>query len=91
MSDWKNPWVLFGLLGQILFFSRWIVQWVASETRKESYVPLSFWVLSLAGGLILLVYAFQRREPVFLVGQAVGVANYARNILLIRKKHVELV
>lgn len=79
-----NPWLLFGFLGQFLFFTRWIVQWIASERAKKSYIPISFWYLSLTSGLILLSYAIHRMDPVFILGQAVGVANYSRNIILIR-------
>ncbi|MCB1052828.1 MAG: lipid-A-disaccharide synthase N-terminal domain-containing protein [Acidobacteria bacterium] len=89
MKDLTNPWVLFGLFGQVLFFSRWIVQWVASERKKESHVPLSFWILSLIGGTIVLIYGIQQKDIVIIVGQTVGVANFTRNIVLIRKKHLE--
>lgn len=79
-----NPWVFFGFLGQFLFFTRWIVQWVASEKKKRSYIPVSFWYISLISGIILLTYAIHRLDPVFILGQTVGLANYARNIMLIR-------
>lgn len=82
----QNPWVVLGFLGQALFFSRWIVQWWASEKRKESYVPLSFWYLSLLGASLIMVYAFQKADPVFIVGQLVGILNYSRNIVLIHQK-----
>ena len=82
-----NPWAVVGFLGQALFFSRWIIQWAASEKRKQSYVPLSFWFMSLSGGILVLIYAIQRHDPVFILGQLVGVANYTRNIILIRKHH----
>lgn len=83
MSD---PWAAVGLFGQALFFSRWIVQWIASERKKVSHVPLPFWLISLTGGLMTLVYAFHRNEPLWVLGQLVGVANYLRNIALIRKQ-----
>ena len=82
----KNPWAAFGFLGQTLFFSRWIVQWIASERKKESHVPLAFWYISLSGGLVLLIYAIQRHDPVFILGQMIGIANYSRNIVLIRQQ-----
>jgi len=65
---------------------RFIVQWVISEKRKESVVPLSFWYLSLGGGIILLVYAVYKKDPVFVLGQASGLIVYARNLMLITKK-----
>jgi len=81
-----NGWVLFGILGQILFGSRFIVQWVASERLKESTIPVAFWYLSLLGGLILFAYAFwYRQDIVFTIGQSAGVFIYIRNLMLIRR------
>ncbi|MBI4168640.1 MAG: lipid-A-disaccharide synthase N-terminal domain-containing protein [Acidobacteria bacterium] len=81
-----NAWVAFGILGQALFASRFIVQWLVSERRKESTVPVAFWCLSLAGGAILFVYAsWYRHDPVFTIGQSVGLVVYARNLMLIRR------
>ena len=81
-----NGWVLFGILGQILFGSRFIVQWLASERRKESTIPVAFWYLSLLGGLILFAYAFwYRQDIVFTIGQSAGIFIYLRNLMLIRR------
>jgi len=84
--DWSDslPWLAFGLLGQTAFFSRFLVQWVASERAGRSYVPMAFWYLSLAGSLILLIYAIHRAEPVFLLGQVINPLVYTRNLMLIR-------
>lgn len=79
-------WIAVGLLGQLMFFSRFLVQWIVSERRRESVIPLSFWYLSLAGGLILLSYAIYRLDPVFILGQSVGAFIYARNLMLIYRK-----
>ena len=79
-------WLSVGFLGQALFSSRFLVQWIASERRKESVIPLSFWFLSLGGGLALLLYAVHRLDPVFIVGQGAGLFIYLRNLLLIRRK-----
>ncbi|HXU46515.1 MAG TPA: lipid-A-disaccharide synthase N-terminal domain-containing protein [Thermoanaerobaculia bacterium] len=76
-------WLAIGLFGQAMFFGRFFVQWLASERKRQSVVPRAFWFLSLAGGLILLVYAVHRREPVFVLGQATGLLIYLRNIWLI--------
>jgi len=81
-----NGWVVFGFLGQILFFMRFFVQWIASERRKESYIPLAFWYFSLGGGAVLLTYAIQRKDPVFIAGQAGGLVIYLRNLVLIYRK-----
>src|SRR2546425_5998047 len=81
-----NGWVLFGMLGQILFGLRFIVQWLASERRKETTVPVAFWYLSLGGSLILFVYAFwYRQDIVITIGQSAGVFIYVRNLMLIRR------
>ena len=81
-----NNWVLLGFVGQAFFSARFIVQWVVSEIRHESVVPLAFWIFSLLGRSILLTYAIYRRDPVFIVGQAAGLIVYARNLVLIRRK-----
>jgi lipid-A-disaccharide synthase-like uncharacterized protein len=87
MDEWKvHPvWFAFGMLGQVVFFSRFLVQWIASERAGRSYVPLAFWWLSLAGSMLLLAYAFHRKDPVFVLGQAFGWLVYARNLALIRR------
>lgn len=74
---------LFGLAAQATFMARFVVQWLASERRGRSYVPIAFWYLSLLGGLMLFTYALIRRDPVFMLGQALGIAIYARNLVLI--------
>jgi lipid-A-disaccharide synthase-like uncharacterized protein len=86
MNTFINGWVLFGFLGQAIFASRFIIQWIVSEKKKESFVPLSFWYLSIAGGIVLLVYSLYKRDPVFAIGQASGLVVYARNLVLIMKK-----
>ncbi|MFZ1804454.1 MAG: lipid-A-disaccharide synthase N-terminal domain-containing protein, partial [Nitrospira sp.] len=71
--------------GQGLFFGRWLVQWIASERTAESRVPVSFWYMSLIGGLITLAYAIYRKDPVFISGQALGAVVYVRNLVLIHR------
>lgn len=78
-----HPIGLLGLLGQVLFFSRFLVQWIASEKRGRSVVPLSFWYLSIGGGGLLLFYAIWRKDPVIILGQLVGLFVYVRNLMLI--------
>jgi lipid-A-disaccharide synthase-like uncharacterized protein len=78
-------WVFFGLFGQLMFTGRFLVQWIASEKAKRSVVPVMFWYFSLAGGVILLAYAIYRKDPVFVLGQSLGVFIYLRNLWLIRK------
>ncbi|MFB3884570.1 MAG: lipid-A-disaccharide synthase N-terminal domain-containing protein [Thermodesulfobacteriota bacterium] len=79
-------WLIFGFAGQIMFTMRFIVQWIASEKRKESVIPVSFWYLSLAGGLIVLFYAIHRMDPVFIVAYLPGNFIYFRNLCFIYKK-----
>lgn len=76
-------WVAFGLGGQLLFGSRFIVQWIASERKKASHIPIVFWYLSLSGGIVTTVYAVHRRDPVFIIGQGAGLVVYIRNLMLI--------
>ena len=78
-------WLILGLLAQLLFSARFLVQWIASERARRSIVPTSFWLLSIVGGLLLLCYAIWRRDPVFILGQSMGVCIYARNLVLIWK------
>lgn len=79
-------WLALGFVGQFIFCSRFIVQWIASERAKESLIPIVFWYLSIAGSAILLPYAIYRRDPVFILGQSIGLFIYSRNLVLIFKK-----
>ena len=74
----------FGFSGQALFSARFLIQWIASERQRKSVVPVLFWYFSLAGGLTLFVYATYREDPVFMLGQGMGLFVYVRNLLLIR-------
>ena len=78
-------WVVFGLMGQMLFGSRFVVQWIASERKKQSYIPVLFWYLSLCGGIVTAIYAIHRRDPVFIIGQSAGLIVYIRNLMFIRR------
>ena len=89
--DWGDSWVwlAIGLAGQGAFFLRFLVQWLASERRGESVIPVSFWWLSLAGSVVLLAYAIHRREPVFILAYLPNAWVYTRNLMLIRRKERE--
>ncbi len=76
-------WVAIGLGGQLLFGSRFIVQWISSERRKRSHIPIHFWYLSLSGGILMIIYGLLRRDPVIILGQAPALVVYARNLVLI--------
>lgn len=78
-----RAWLAFGLLGQIIFGMRFIVQWIASERKKESHIPVVFWYLSIIGGIITTAYAIHKRDIVFIIGQGAGLTVYTRNLMLI--------
>src|SRR5262249_37259887 len=86
MSTTEIIWVAIGFLGQGLFFGRWLIQWIASERKAESRVPVAFWYMSLVVGLITLANASYRREPVFIAGQSIGALVYIRNLMLIYRQ-----
>jgi lipid-A-disaccharide synthase-like uncharacterized protein len=77
-------WILVGLAGQAFFFARFLIQWIVSERARRSIVPDSFWWFSVGGAAILLTYAIYRADPVFILGQSLGLLIYSRNIWLIR-------
>ena len=76
--------IILGLAGQLMFSARFLVQWIASEKRKKSVVPISFWFLSLFGSFLLLIYAIYRKDIVFTFGQLFGFIVYIRNLLIIK-------
>jgi lipid-A-disaccharide synthase-like uncharacterized protein len=78
-------WLGIGFAGQAFFTARFLFQWLASERKRSSVVPAAFWWFSLLGGITLLVYAIHRRDPVIIVGQAMGLVVYIRNLMLVEK------
>jgi lipid-A-disaccharide synthase-like uncharacterized protein len=78
-------WLTIGFLGQALFTARFLVQWIASEKKRASVVPVAFWWLSLLGGTAILSYAVFRRDPVIITGQGMGLVVYVRNLMLLSK------
>ena len=78
--DW---WVILGFIAQGLFTMRFVVQWIASERAGRSVIPLAFWIFSIGGGVLLLVYALYRSDAVFIAGQAFGVFVYLRNLYFV--------
>ena len=75
-----------GFLGQGLFASRFIIQWIHSEKIGRSDIPIAFWYLSIFGGVGLLIYAIFRKDPVIITGQSFGIFIYLRNLYLIYRK-----
>lgn len=82
-----NFFMILGFIGQAMFSMRFIIQWIASEKVKKSVIPFSFWIFSLSGSSLLLIYAIYRKDPVFILGQAPNLLIYSRNIWLIKKKN----
>ena len=79
----QNPaWYTLGFLGQLVFGSRFLFQWLASERARRVIIPKLFWYLSIFGGMALFAYALYRRDPVFAVGQGLGLIVYTRNLIL---------
>lgn len=79
-------WAAFGVLAQFVFGARFIVQWIASEKAEKSVIPMAFWFLSIAGGMMTLIYGFARRDIVIISGQALSIFIYVRNLMLIAKE-----
>lgn len=78
-----DGWVVLGFMAQALFTMRFVVQWIASERARRSVIPVAFWFFSIGGGVLLLIYALYRRDPVFIAGQALGLMVYVRNLYFI--------
>jgi lipid-A-disaccharide synthase-like uncharacterized protein len=81
--DPEHIWLAVGFAGQALFGARFLIQWVRSEMLKRSVIPIAFWYCSLGGGVVLFAYAVWRGDPVFMVGQGMGLFVYSRNLYLI--------
>lgn len=81
-----NQWLIIGFVGQALFGARFIIQWIVSEKKGESTIPLAFWYCSIGGAMVLLTYAIYKQDPVFIVGQSLGSIVYVRNLILIDRK-----
>ena len=74
--------LLWGSIGQIIFTFRFVYQWIYSERRKVSSLPLGFWLLSITGSIMILSYAIIRKDPVLFFGQSFGFVVYLRNIII---------
>ena len=79
-------WLIIGFAGQLLFAGRFLIQWLVSEYRRKSVIPEAFWYFSMSGGIVLLAYAIHKRDPVFMLGQGLGLIIYLRNIYFVRKE-----
>jgi lipid-A-disaccharide synthase-like uncharacterized protein len=79
-------WLVFGVVAQLLFAARFLVQWISSEKAGKSVIPFAFWLFSMGGGLMTLLYGIVKREPVIILGQSLATIIYVRNIMLIMKE-----
>ena len=82
----QDPLVILGFVGQAFFTGRFLVQWIASERRKQSVIPLTFWYFSVIGSTMLLVYSAIRADPVFVLAFMFNNIIYIRNLMLIRRQ-----
>lgn len=81
-------WLLvLGIVSQTVFTLRFVYQWLYSEKQKNSTLPFGFWALSLLGSLLILAYALYRKDPVLLIGHALGATIYIRNLILLKKQN----
>jgi len=78
-------WMAVGFVGQGMFFTRFVVQWIASERKRQSVIPMLFWYFSIAGAAVSLVYAIHIQSWPFTLGQACGFVVYFRNLYLINR------
>ncbi|MCB0472135.1 MAG: lipid-A-disaccharide synthase N-terminal domain-containing protein [Flavobacteriaceae bacterium] len=81
-KDISTALLIWGSIGQVVFTLRFVYQWIYSERRKISSLPLGFWLLSLTGSIMILSYAVMRKDPVLFIGQAFGFVVYSRNIVI---------
>jgi lipid-A-disaccharide synthase-like uncharacterized protein len=80
MGMLNNVWLALGLIGQTIFSGRFLLQWIYSEYKRRSVIPMAFWYASIVGALLLLAYACYKKDPVFIVAQSSGLLIYARNL-----------
>jgi lipid-A-disaccharide synthase-like uncharacterized protein len=86
MAPEEIIWLTIGFLGQFLFAMRFIIQWIVSEKKRDSVIPIAFWYFSIGGGAILLSYAIWRADPVIILGQSTGLFIYLRNLYFVTRR-----
>ena len=89
MGSFNNAWLALGLIGQTVFSGRFLLQWLYSEYKRRSVIPMAFWYASIIGALLLLCYACYKKDPVFIVGQASGLLIYVRNLQMRKRDRKE--
>ena len=86
MVSAENAWLMIGFVGQVIFGTRFLVQWIATERKRQSVVPVAFWYLSLVGSVLLLAYSIYRFDVVFMAGFSLNLLIYLRNLYFIHRK-----
>jgi len=85
----ETLWLIIGFAGQTVFTGRFVLQWLYSEFKRRSVIPVGFWYLSMLGSALLLTYAIYRQDPVFIIGQSFGFLVYLRNLQLIARQQAQ--
>ena len=85
----QNPFIIIGFVGQVMFFGRFLIQWIASERKGKSFIPKSFWYLSIGGSLLLLIYSINIGDVIFTIGFSLNLIIYLRNIAMIKKESAD--
>ncbi len=78
-------WEATAFVGEAIFGGRFVLQWLVSEYKKKSHVPIAFWYMSIIGSIILAAYAIHIEKPVFIVAFTLQIGIYTRNLALIKK------
>ncbi len=87
-QDFIPIWLLaLGIVSQLIFTLRFIIQWIISEKNKFSQLPNTFWVLSIAGSVLILIYSILRKDPILFIGHAFGIIIYSRNLMILKKRN----
>ena len=84
--DW---WDVVGLFGQMLFFSRFIVQWIASEKKKRTIIPVSFWYFSISGAIISLFYFVHIGKLPLIAAGLASLVIYGRNLHIWFRRRID--
>jgi len=89
LKNENNPFFLmiWGIAAQLIFISRFFYQWLYSENKKESILPIGFWIISTVGSSMTLIYGILRLDPVLIAAHSLGIFVYIRNILIYRNQN----
>jgi lipid-A-disaccharide synthase-like uncharacterized protein len=89
-SNISDPIVAIGAVGQLMLNLRYVYQWIYSEKKNESVLPVGFWIISATASAMIISYSWFRNDPVLLVSQGLGIFIYVRNIIIhFRPRKVE--